>query len=264
MKRHNYDLEDKIITSDDYTFNRNPTQTFGLHDKVVCYFDGYDRKVIPLYVSLSYPIIYDKLYSENDDKVRDITIAVCPFTLCAALFEGKFVATSNIENCCLVISNGEDTFSIANSFTYSHKFKHITKSEVDIKILRNVFTEHPDCKYMVLSDKKNINPILDLKYYENNDILFRHVQYPSQIHPKTLVYCIQYVSAKDQSLKCSIVVGKDAKSKEITGYNVIESGVYNYLMTFDDKIKLKLGFVMPIMWFAWKSFFPEAKIIYIP
>lgn len=263
MESHNYNLKDKVITLNNYKFNRNPPKEYELYDKVVCYFDGYDRKVIPLSIALSFPIIYDT-FVEPDKQVYDVTIAICPFTLSSAAFGGKFQSTQNVENSCLVITDGENTFSIINSFAYSNKIKEIRKFPVDIKILRNVFTEYPDCKYMILSENIVMEPILDFKYYENEHILFKHVEPPNQFHVKTLVYLIQYISSRDQSIKSTIIVGRDANAKEYTGYNIVKSGVHNYLMTYNEKIKQKLGFVMPTMWFAWKSPFPNSKIIYIP
>lgn len=264
MQLHNFNLKDKIITTDNYKFNRNPPTNYSLQEKVVCYFDGYNRKVVPLQVALSFPIIYDK-YIGSDEQLHDMTIAVCPFTLASAVFDGKFTATEHVDNSCLVITNDKDTFPICDAFSYALKTKELKKFEADIKILRNVFTDHPDCKYMVLTDDSiKIQPILASEYYENKELLFDIAQDPpSQFHNKTLVYLIQYISSKDQSLKSTVVVGQNANSEIITGYNVVESGVYAYLMRYEDKIKQKFGFVTPILWFAWKSFFPNSKIIYL-
>lgn len=261
---HNYNLKDKILDTDNYTFHRNPPSTYGLHDKVVCYFDGFSRKIIPLSISLSFPIIYD-IYTTAGEQVKDITIALCPFTLTSAVFEGKFTATENIENSCLVITDGNNTFSILNSFNVSHKTGTITEFEVDIKILRNVFTEYPDCKYMSISDKVMIKPILNLEYYENNNTFDNNkLNFEYEIHPKTLIYLIQYISSKDQSIKTTAIIGRDATKKKVTGYDVVKSGIYNYIMTYDEKIKQKFGFTIPLLWFAVKLSFPNSKIIYIP
>lgn len=274
MEYHNYNLEDKIITSKDYEFHRNPPIQYKLHEKVICYFDGYNRKVVSFSIATSFPIIYDKFIG-TDENIRDITIAICPFTLSSIVLDGKYKATSYVENSCLVITNSLDvsnrrdnsnsnshTFSILNCFDDLHKTNK--RLEVDIKILRNVFTEYPDCKYMVLSDNIIADPILNSKYYYDNNILFKYIKPPNEFHMKTLVYLIQYISSKDQSMKTTIIVGRDANAKENTGYDLKKSGVYDYLATYHDKIKLKFGFTMPILWFAWKSFYPDAKIVYIP
>jgi hypothetical protein len=262
MIAHNYNLKDKVITSDDYKFNRNPPIQYGLHDKMVCYFDGYHRKVVPLDTALSSPIIYDK-YVGKDDKLHDITVAVCPFTLASAVLDGKFTATQYVENSCLVITNGESTFPLLNAFIESHKSKEIKKFEVDIKVLRNVFTEYPDCKYMDLITNKGAKHILPTEYYSNQETMFKHLEPANQFHNKTLVYLIQYISSKDHLVKSTILVGRDANPNDATGYNVVVSGIYEYILQYDDKIKQKFGFVMPVMWFAWKSFFPDSKIVYI-
>ena len=257
MEQHNYDLQDKIITLNDYKFNRNPPPEYGLHNKVVCYFDGYNRKMIPLSVMLTFPIMYDK-YVGSDEQFHDMTIALCPFTLAVAVFDGIFIATENVENSCLVISNNKYTFPIIHSQIEVKKF------EADIKVLRNVFTEYPDSKYMILNNNKSVNPILGNEYYENQTILFNCIKPSDQFHTKTLIYLILYQSSKDQTIKSTVIVGSNACANEVTGYNIVESGVYNYLTTYNDKIKEKLGLVMPMVWFAWKSFYPNSKIIYIP
>lgn len=257
MESHNYNLKDKIINLENFRFNRNPPQGYELYDKVISYFDGYDRKVIPLLIALSYPILYDTFLGP-DKETYSITIAVCPFTLTAAAFEGKFEATQYVENSCLVITDGKNTFPIINSFN-----NNIKKFQIDIKILRNVFTEYPDCKYMKIIDDIIIKPILDIDYYKNDQLLFKYTK-PNQFHPKTIVYLIHYISSKDHSSKTTVIVGRDANTKYATGYNLVKSGVHDYLVTYSEKIKEKIGFVMPTMWFAWKSFFPDSKIIYIP
>jgi hypothetical protein len=264
MQVHNYHLEDKILATDRFIYNRNPPSEYGLYDKVLCYFDGHDRKVVPLRIALSFPIIYDK-YIGQDNKLYDMTIAICPFTLAAAILDGKFVATGHVKDSCLVITNNKDTFPIINSYQYVLKTKELKSYEADIKILRNVFTEYPDCKYMVIQNDVELVPIVNNTYYDDNALLFDIDMNPSnQFHNKTLVYLIQYLSSKDQSLKSTIVVGHDANSSSVTGYNVVESGIYSYLVRYESKINQKFGFVMPILWFAWKSFFPESKIIYLP
>ena len=256
MELHNYNLEDKIITNDKYKFTRNPPAKYELRDKVLCYFDGYDRKIIPLSVALAFPIIYDSFF--DNDKLSDLTIAICPFTLAVAAFSGKFQATKKVENSCLIITNGEKAFSIINSFDQG-----VRKFQVDIKILRNVFSEYPDCRYMNLLDTITIKPIVDLDYYTNGRMLFKHI-YQNQLHPKTLVYLILYKSSKDQKTKSTIIVGRDANPNKDSGYDMVKSGIQDYLLTYNEKIIQKFGSVIPVLWFAWKSFFPNSKIIFIP
>jgi hypothetical protein len=264
LEAHKFDLSDRVLTFNDYKFNRNPPSNVGLFDKMVCYFDGYHRKVVPLDVVTAFPIIHDK-YMTPDEKITDLTVAVCPFTLAAGVFDGKYTATPNVENSCLVITDGDNTFPIvAAPRRDATTGRDIKKYEVDIKLLRNVFTEYPDCRYLVVTDnkKQDVKPIVGPKYYDNNEILFKLPAEPAKtIHPKTLVYLIEYTSSKNRARKASVVIGKDAGPNEPSGYNVVQSGVYDYLIQSDDKIKEKSGFVTPILWFAWKSFFPEARIV---
>lgn len=256
---HNRDLSSRILSFENFKFNRNPPPNVGLHDVMVCYFDGGSRKVLPFSLAMTYPIIHDKCVSQ-EDKVYDVTLATCPWSLASIVLEGKFTATNSVSDSCLVITNGTKTFPIIKE----PREKELKRYEVDIKMLRNVFTEYPDCRFLVTNEEFRVaTPLLPLDYYKNTEIPFPVQVPPGNIHPKTLVYLIQYISSKDASFKATVLVGRDATATEVTGYNMIKSGVYEYVMKYEDKLKQKLGYVMPLLWFSWKSSLPDAKIIFL-
>ena len=215
MQPHNLKISDRTIDSSKYTFDNEPTNDYQLLDKVLCYFDGINRKIVPLSVMLTYPILYDT-YDDENDKVHDISIVLCPFTLASVVLYGKFVPTENVDHSSLVVTDTIDTFSVLNSFDYIHKTKRKLNFEVDIKILRNVFTEYPDSKYFVPNSELIFEPLLPLDYYTNDTLLFDSTNESQTFHPKTLVYLIIYISSKDHKQKASVIVGSDSNNYSIT------------------------------------------------
>ena len=258
MEKHNYDLRGKYLDISNMQYNRNPPDNYSLYDNILRYNDGNDQKMMLLTVALTYPIIYDQ-YKYMDGKTGEISIIVCPFTLASIYCYGKYRATDDVENGCLVVTNGEHTFSIMRAYEYSQKNK-IKLGSVTIEKLRNAFMDYTDYKYLLIED---IHPIVDLKYYHNNEIKHKYVQPPEQFHSKTLVYLIYYISEKNQMVKVSVIIGKNGKNDKVNGYDMKKSGTKEYIEKYMDKLNLKLGYVMPVLWFAWKSFYPDAKIIYL-
>ena len=259
MEKHNYDLEGKYYDVSDLQFNRNPPDNYNLHDNIISYDDGNDHKILLLSIVLSYPIIYDK-YKYIDGKTEDITIVVCPFTMASICCYGKYHATENIENGCLVISNGEHTFSVMSAYEYSQKY-NIRIGTVAIEKLRNAFMNHTDHKYLLIEN--NGQTIMNSEYYKNNEVKYIYTRPPDQFHNKTIVYLLYYVSEKNHVTKIAVIVGRNAKKEKPYGYNTRKSGTKEYIEKYMDKLNLKLGYVMPVLWFAWKSFYPDAKIIYL-
>jgi hypothetical protein len=284
------------ITNKNFQFNRNPETYYKLKEKIICYTDGYSRKVVPLKITLSYPIIYDN-YIDQNDILHDLSIIVCPFTLSAIALEGIFTATKYTQNKCLIITNGQETFSILDVY----KFPNIIKIEVSIKILRNIFTEHTDCKYLSVSHKLTLLPnIMPESYYQNttpiqekdfvlskqhnqeleneldhglDDEYLEQEQTPELRHDseliqrnkfsdKTLIYILIYVSSKDRTIKRTILVGRQTNFTDL-GYNIHTSGIYEYLVKYHEKIKEKHGFIIPTLWFACESFRDKVTVIYL-
>lgn len=252
---HNLNIKNRVLNPANYTYKPITPMDLVLKDKMICYYDGTIYKIIPLKTMLSYPIIHDK-YNE-DGKLIDISIIVCPFTLASMVLDDLCYPTEYVYSSCLVIKKKSLEFPIINAHDY---IKH--RHQISIKILRNVFTEYPNCNYLVLNDELP-KSLLPLSYYENSSILYSHLDPPTQFHPKTLVYIIQYKSSRDDSIKNTVIVGKDANDKEISGYNIFKSGLNAYLKEHENSIIKKMGFTIPVLWFAWKSFYPNARIVFL-
>jgi len=257
MEKHNIDLEKAVLKNGQYYFMDNIPKKLLLKDIMICYFDGLTNKIIPFDIIRSYPIIHTK-YIESNDKSVDISVIVCPFTLTSLVIEGIFYPTSYVKNSCLVVSDGVNTFPVIENPP-----KFTKRYQISVRILRNVFTEYPDCKYMVLNNNIELKPLLNIDYFYNKKILFSYDSPPDQFHPKTLVYLIQYKSSKDHNDRVTIIVGRDANSDKASGFDIKTSGVLNYLRESDEKIIEKFGFVIPLLWFSWKSFYPNSKIIFL-
>src|SRR5689334_7271463 len=100
----------RVLTKDNYAFSPETDDSFKLSDQMLCYYDGTTTKVVPLWIFKRCPIIYDK-YVENYGKTIDISIVVCPLSLAATIFEGKFIPTEKFVNSCLVIKCKDDDIS---------------------------------------------------------------------------------------------------------------------------------------------------------
>jgi hypothetical protein len=278
MELHNFDLSHNILNPTDYAYNRNPPKNYKLLEKILCYFDGYSRKIIPLSVALSYPIIND-FYIDKYEVLHNMTIIICPFTLATIALEGHFTATNYVSQHCLVVTNGQETFSVLDVY----KYPNIHKFDVGIKILRNIFTEFTDCKYMIINKQISIpDNILPKSYYINDDSLTKpdsdklnldikkserfdaetDNKLIKKINNKALVNLIIYTSSKDQSIQRSILVGRYIDYQD-SGYNLHKSGIYNYLSIYNNKIKEKHGIIIPVLWFAVKPYLDNSKIIYL-
>ena len=113
---------------------------------------------------------------------------------------------------------------------------------------------------MTINNK--ISPIIDLSYYTNYSLI-NNTTIEHLVHPKTLVYVIQYKSAKSNEEKTSILLGRDMNNANVTGYNIKKSALFEYLSKYWRKIINKNGFVMPCLWYIAKNDYKDAKVVYI-
>lgn len=290
------DLKNRIIHKSDYSIFTYPPDNIDLNTIMLLYFDGESLKAISLDIMKKYPILYDidskpdsndddthandtddsdDNYSDNDNNndLDLISIIVCPFSLSGGVFTGEFRATQEIINNSLVITNGIEKFPIIKSDINSNKYRI---SDIIIKPLRNILSEYMHTKFIHYNNKNNNNKNNDINNYNyvaGNDFystnsLSPNISYTKQeyltnitFHPKTLVYIISYESSKTDERKYTIIVGKDANKNTITGYNDKTSGFFNYLSQLAEEINERNGCITPVLWYAWKSAYPNAKII---
>jgi hypothetical protein len=241
-----FDLSDKYLTSKDYESSDNPDIELNLDDIMVCYSDGKNVKVIPLDVMKCYPLLYD--VNENN---KILSLVVCPFTLAACVYEGKCKLTQHIEKSCLMIELEGDVFNlIDNPFNFR-------RHQVIYKPLRQVFKDNIHAEYLKLIKKSPGRQLVDQvtkDYYESDKLLYDDVT-ESVINNKLLVYVINYTSSKTQTVKHTILVGRHYTDKKY------DTGIYDYLEKNEEKINEKLGFIMPMLWFATRLFYKDAKIL---
>lgn len=244
---------DRILYKKDYEFTPDVPSTLSLSDSVVCYTDGIDIKIVPLYIMKKYPILYDTFNVSNNKKT--ISLVVCPFTLASSVFEETLKLSGDVENSSIVLQHNTEKFNAVIGSS------NIKRHSVQIKTLRNAFTDHVHAKYLYLKDITNIDKISDIvdkKYYEVQNKINIHQPI---FHDKTLVYLILYRSSQSHNIKCTVIVGSNATKKNVSGYNIHESKISEYLEKNEDKIEEKMGFIIPILWFAYKPFYPDAKIV---
>lgn len=261
MLKHGVKMSNRFLDITSYIPLNNPTKE-KFRDTVVCYYNGIRWNIIPIRAFYSYPVIYDKYYDKSNDKFFNISICVCPFTLSASIFKGKFYPSEYVLYSSLVLTNKNNLLLpiISNYATLSNgRMKKIKRWVCYIKLLKNAIVEHRDCQFIQIDDLPI--PINNNKYYENEEIKFPTELYSDDIHPKTLIYVLQYKSSQSLNDKYTIIIGKNKDKNSVSGFDTSKSYINKYLENMKNKIKEKNAFILPMMWFSWFSLFPNAKII---
>lgn len=256
-------VNEKILTDENFTFESDHDMTIKLSDQVILYNNGTDWQVVPLLVSLSYPIIYD--YYQFEENKYDISLVVCPISLTATIFKGKFKFETYVDNIMILRDiDTDELIPINSNYKLNNQTENFTNKRIEVKIitLRNAIIFAPDPKYMILNKNIKLSPILDIHYYSNN-VDLNNNEFNSLIHPKTLVYVVQYKSYNLEENKTSILLGKDVNKSEVTGYDFRKSKMYDYLKKINTKILNREGYILPCLWYVAKSVYPSARLIYI-
>lgn len=253
-------IKNKILEKSDYIYV-SELDDIKLDDNVLLYNANNYWKIIPLNICLSYPIIYDEY--EYEDKIYDISIIVCPLTLKASIFRGKFVFDNYYEMKMYVREIGDTEFmmSLDNGFKIDDKYYIIRnkRTEAQIMTLKNALTMVPDVLYLKTDKKKEY--VIEEDYYKNKlDINDKKIE--SEImHPKTMVRIVQYKKGKKDRI--NIILGSDVSKDEITGFDIKSSGFKNYLLKKQHKIVNKKGYIMSMMWMYAREEYKNGKITYI-
>ena len=241
-------IKSRKLSKEDYIFTSEPEEDIKLLDKVVTYFDGNTYKIISLDIFLAFPFFYDMYLKDN------ITIIVCPITLISVMFKGIFDIVS-YNNMIMMIkeqNNTESVIAINAGYKIDKKYviETVRRAEVRIMTFRDALLNSPDCLY--LNYNKKLDYIIKNDYYTNTkDYNNIDLSLYNLIHPKTLVYLIQYKSKKASSgEKYSIILGNNVQKDIVTGYNLKKSGLIKYLQKQQDQIIKKNGFTLPMLWYA--------------
>jgi hypothetical protein len=267
MEKHNIDFSNRIIIEPIFVDN---LPNIALSTKILTYYNGDNWNLVPLEFMAKFPVIYDVFidHTDNDNKIN-ITIVCCPFTCVSCTIEGYLTVSDYCINGVILMKDADgDLFDILNNKFIDGKLNDTKlkpkRWETEIKIFRNSLSEHPDCKFIIEKNMKELNSVVPNNYLDSDVILFgKKNSYIGTIHPKTLVYVIQYRSNKTGNIKHTIILGKESNKINPTGFNTKESGYLQYINNATDSIRHKNGFVISILWFAWESFYPKAKIIYL-
>lgn len=234
---------------------------FKLKDKIVAFFDGRDWNVIRLDFMHSHPIVYYKYWSDKDNVYYDNSLLVCPITMRSMIYKGK-IRISHLQNYELWIENTstQDVFPISNPYTghldaegKEKKIKsHVKRHEVKVMEHRDIFAFDSDPRYVsftLYNGKTKSTNILDPRYYEDRFDMHRKTV-DCILHPKTLVYVVQYYSKTDNAYRHMVLCGPDMNGENVTGYEYRSSRVWKYMEDNRDRLIEKRAFVYPMIWYA--------------
>jgi hypothetical protein len=255
-------IKNRILHKSNYTFTNYEQYDLKLGDNVVLYNSGTVWKIVPLFICLSYPIIYDTYV--NDEEKYDVSIIVCPVTLRAVMFKGKF-ELEFYQNYTMILREGDDIIPIDFNNKINDKMVISDNKRIEIKImtLKNSITMVQDAVFIKLKKKKTEKQIFDKSYYYNDkDINNNNIDIGS-IHPKTLVYIVKYSSNTSEEDKYVILLGNDAVKNDVTGYNIANSKLNDYMAKFRTKIINKNGYIMPMLWYYAKEEYKKNKLVYM-
>lgn len=269
MNKHNIDLSNRILENP--IFATYPPKNLKLSDPVLVYHDGNYWKIIPLALLSKYVCIYDIITEKNKEKniVANIpvTIAFCPFTFTCAIYEDTYFPSEFVLNSSLILKNKYEGLLpiITGILDQDNKNSLVRRWQCDIKLLRNALSDNPDPKFLLSKndDRNELSPLFSSSYLIDNSLPFKILDENKKIktyHPKTLVRLVQYISTKN-GLSYSIIVGKKSTSETPTGFDTHKSNFDIYFEQMNSKLVDKLGFVMPIFWFACEPFLDNSKVV---
>lgn len=253
-------MKDKYLSTDDYSFENYDHNNLSLSDNVILYNSGGSWKIIPLDLCLSYPIIHDKYLFE--DEKYDVTIVVCPITLRSVMFKGKFYFY-DYEEMRMFLKEEGDFLPIDLNKKINEKFviEENKRIEVKIMILRNALIYVGDALF--IKTNKKINSIIDKNYYINTRDIFNKEIIYNDIHPKTLVYIVEFEFQTEKKDKFAILLGNDYLQDKITGYDMFKSKLNDHILKNRSKIIKKNGYLIPILWYIAKDIYKDYKLVYL-
>jgi len=245
-------------------FQTKFSKNYKLTDLFAIYNDGKIWKAVPIDILLRTVIIYDK-YFEND-QVFDMTITLCPYSLSAVCYIGKYKFVDKIYKNNIVLSKINNDDHIMSQFLgrmYSiNGKKYIDKivRRLEIKILpfRLCLSKYPDCYFLQNRIKEKY--VLPKTYYQNSKLIYSK-DYDHKFHPKTLVYVINYKSKTNFENKFTVLVPKNASKNKITGNHFRNDGFEKYISKMINRIRDKGGIILPIFWFAADQLLSKKKTI---
>ena len=237
-------MENKILKKSDYSIVQN-NYKINLYDDVLMYSVGNDKfRIIDIYISLSYPIIYD-IYEQDED----ITIILCPISLRAIALKGIFKINSYVDNILILEDNEQNVIPINMKYKIDKNHIIYSNKRFDVKImkLKNALIYSTDSTFILPNNNIVLDTIFPISYYNNFDDI-KGNKIKSKYHPKTLCYVVVYINDSNKK-NTKIIIGNDVDKNEISGYNLDKSKFSKYLNKNKEKIIENNVFIMPILYY---------------
>ena len=203
MELYKKKILSRICDKNDYMFIINDMQKYySLSDTVIYFFNGIGWNIIHCDDMLAYPILYFDYWLEKEQKTVTNTLVVCPLTMRCIIYKG-IIKIIDIVGDQLHLYNVDtnDTFFINN-----HTNFHIKRFDVKMSFLRECYTVVSDPQFILINNKKK--SIIKKTYYMDRLDYMGNTLYTA-LHPKSIVYIIQYMSSKTQQSKYIVLLGND-------------------------------------------------------
>ncbi len=242
-------------------------KNISLFENVLIYSNGDKWKFVPIKTLTTYPVIHDKyIETENQNSnIVDITIAYCPYTNSCGVFEGLYKPSNILYNGCMTLENNTKNklCIITGEYIDDKNMLQPKRHPCNINLLRYALSSYLHCCYVDQNIMSSLTPIVDENYSQTNNFDIRLKNHGELIHAKTIVYLIQYKSIQTDKLKATVVIGSDANGKTATGSNIGKNHIEKYFKEMENKIIEKIGYIIPMYWFASQIFYPDAKLLYL-
>lgn len=256
-----------VLNETDYEFKITPPTGLKLKDPVLVFNINNEWMIVPLRVMLSYPIIHisNKQQIDNDTFNKHIlSLVFCPLTMQTTVLVGKFSFKEYINGKMILVDQNNSILpiNIGHGISEDNVIESIPRIAVKIQTLRNSVVNSPDAKYLYCKKEFN-SSIIDTNFYHDKTYAYSDYKYAleTKIHPKTLVYVIRY-KQKDK-IKYKIIIGKDANSNTVTGFDTKKSGYDDYLAHNADRLIDKEAYIMPILLYSVNIIYADKKIKYV-
>jgi len=250
-----------ILNCDQYIITNN-VPDIELNDVVITFNNGINWHAIPLKLSNSFPIIYAEYHDLKFNSTSILSIVVCPYSCFSAAFNAKLsykndVISPDENNMISVVDDGQNINMVTGTINDNKSKRNVKRFEIKMMTLNDMIKLHINIKFIFPTIKKIPKTIVDSTYLN----LIPHDYDNRVIHPKTLIYVIEYKSSKIDGYKNTILIGSDVNYDNVSGFDINKNGITKYMNNNDTKIRLKSGFIYPICWFVAKKLFPNANIV---
>ena len=265
-------IKSRVLTKDSYkVVSKNSYKYFNISDRVACFFDGKHWNAIKLSDMLAYPLLYFDFWVQKENTTYVNTLLVCPITMRSMIYKGRIKIIDIVnDNLKLYNTDTNDTFMMdtpytgnTNTLVESGKKKriasHVKRFEVKMTTLKDAYIYLIDMVYIVPKSSLCNPPIFKNKYYSNR-LTYDNKEIATAIHPKTIVYVIQYYSFDHKRYIYTIIIGKDASKDEVSGYGYKGNGLFEYIDRHKEDYLKKRAYIYPVFWFMVEKLYPDATI----